>query len=403
MCLVRGIKNSLRSTTKWSTYVDTLLDAAPAFAQTPWKYFDFSTGEALTNYTSPTQEDLSAAWLRYINATKPYEDLHIPGYFNFPNSRDIPEELLRPFGEFVDKYDLAATLPSIFYISPGLGTVVDQLTLTVLQAFPAAVAEGYVGQRAGYAPASGRNQDVYDAAADILGDKVYYSTEAVSTVRSDDSVTVTVKNSVTGEQTVIAASKLLLAIPPHPSHFTTFDMDTKEVEVLRKFSYSRLWATAVQSDSLASDFFAFNLPSSANDSRYLHYPELNFTSTYIPFGNKSKLVATVTAGDDKLDAVETLNLFNQDVTALSGSGVVPASDKDVEVIHYSDHGLIHGRATAEDIKNGFFQDLNALQGYRSTWYTGNTFAAPIQTIVWAFNDQEIIPRILAAKGGESNL
>lgn len=373
-----------------------LQDAAPQFGQTPWNYFDFNTGKALTNYTAPTQEDLTAAWLRYINATKPYEDLHIPGYFNFPNSSDIPEELLMPFGEFVEKYDLAATLPSIFYISPGLGTVVDQLTLTVLQAFPASNAEGNVGQRAGYAPASGRNQDVYDAAADILGDKVYYNTEAVSTVRSDDSVTMTVKNSVTGEQTVISASKLLLAIPPHPSHFTTFDMDAKETGVLGKLSYSRLWATAVQSDSLASDFFAFNLPSSANDSSYLHYPALNFTSTYIPFGNTSKLVATVTAGDDKLDAEETLKLFNQDVAALSGTGVVPASEKDVEVIHYSDHGLIHGRTTAEDIKNGFFQDLNALQGYRSTWYTGNTFAAPVQTIIWAFNDQEIIPRILGA-------
>ena len=334
--------------------------------------------------------------MRYINAIKPYEDLHIPGYFNFPNSSDIPEELLLPFGNFVEKYDLAATLPSIFYISPGLGTVVDQLTLTVLQDFPAALAEGYVGQRAGYAPASGLNQDIYDAVADILGDKVYYSTEAVSTVRSDDSVTVTVKSTVTGNETVIAASKLLLAIPPHPSHFTTFDMDAQEVEVLRKFSYSRLWAAAVQSDSLASDFYAFDLLSSANDSSYLDYPALNFTSTYIPFGNTSKLVATVTAGDDNLDAVETLNLFNQDVAAPSGTEVVPASDKDVEVIHYSDHGLIHGRATAEDINNGFFQDLNALQGYRSTWYTGNTFAAPVQTVVWAFNDQEIIPRILAA-------
>jgi hypothetical protein len=173
-------------------------------------------------------------------------------------------------------------------------------------------------------------------------------------------------------------------------------MDAKEIEVLRKFSYSCLWAAAVQSDSLASDFYAFNLPSSANDSSYLDYPALNFTSTYIQFGNASKLVATVTAGDDNLDAVETLNLFHQEVAALSGTGVVPASDKDVEVVHYSDHGLIHGRATAEDINNGFFQDLNALQGYRPTWYTGNTFAAPVQTVVWAFNDQEIIPRILAA-------
>lgn len=379
-----------------TSYTNRLKDAAPQFGQTPWKYFDFNTGEALTNYSAPTQDELTAAWLRYINATKPYEDLHIPGYFNFPNSSDIPEELLMRFGEFVEKYDLAATLPSIFYISPGLGTVVDQLTLTVLQAFPASNAEGNIGQRAGYAPASGRNQDVYDAAADFLGDKVYYNTEAVSTVRSDDSVTMTVKNSVTGEQTIISASKLLLAIPPHPSHFTTFDMDAKETDVLGKLSYSRLWATAVQSDSLASDLFAFNLPSSANDSSYLHYPALNFTSTYIPFGNTSKLVATVTAGDDKLDAEETLKLFNQDVAALSGTSVVPASEEDVEVIHYSDHGLIHGRATAEDIKNGFFQDLNALQGYRSTWYTGNTFAAPVQTIIWAFNDQEIIPRILAA-------
>ncbi|KAJ0124554.1 amine oxidase [Diaporthe amygdali] len=398
-----GVKSEL-GVAAWVDYGNTTgffdrLDvpyASPDFSQTPWKYFDFTTGQTLTNYTSPSQEALSAAWFRYINATKLYENLHIPGYFNFPNGSDIPEELLMPFGDFVQKYDLAATLPSIFYISPGLGTVVDQLTLTVLQAFPASMAESYVGQRAGYVPASGRNQDIYDAAAALLGDKVYYSTEAISAIRSDDSVTVTVQNSITGQETVIAASKLLLAIPPHPSHFTTFDMDTKEVEVLSKLSYSRLWATAVQSDSFASDFYAFNLPASANDSSQLHYPSLNFTSTYIPFGNASKLVATVSAGDDRLDAMETRNLFNQDVAALSGTGAVRAADKDVEVIHCSDHGLIHGRATAEDIRNGFFQDLNALQGYRSTWYTGNTFAAPVQTIIWALNDQEVIPRILAA-------
>lgn len=50
----------------------------------------------------------------------------------------------------------------------------------MLQAFPEAVAEDYVGQRAGHAPTSGRNRVVYDAAAEILGDttKVYYSTKA---------------------------------------------------------------------------------------------------------------------------------------------------------------------------------------------------------------------------------
>lgn len=67
----------------WNCCINRLLDAASGFAHTPRKYFDFSTGQTLTEYTSPTQEDISAAWLRYINASKPYEDLHVPNYFDF--------------------------------------------------------------------------------------------------------------------------------------------------------------------------------------------------------------------------------------------------------------------------------------------------------------------------------
>jgi hypothetical protein len=44
------------------------------------------------------------------------------------------------------------------------------------------------------------------------------------------------------------------------------------------------------------------------------------------------------------------------------------------------------KQSAEVIKAGFVQDLNALQGYRGFWWTGYAWAQSYSSTVWANTD-----------------
>lgn len=120
--------------------------------------------------------------------------------------------------------------------------MLNKVTLAVIQAFPCQMARIFLGTQAGFAPSSGRGQDIYDAVADFLGEKVYYNTRAVSSTRSDEGVTVLVHNEVTGQQTQILAGKLLIAIQPVATKLAAFDLDEEEASVFGKMQYTRLYS-----------------------------------------------------------------------------------------------------------------------------------------------------------------
>lgn len=90
--------------------------------QTPLttKYVDFTTGQALDNYMPPTSAEALAALKTYHELCKQYEQLLLPGYFDFPLPGDIPEDLTLVFRDFVAKYNISAAVPRLFQLT-GLG------------------------------------------------------------------------------------------------------------------------------------------------------------------------------------------------------------------------------------------------------------------------------------------
>lgn len=176
-------------------------------------YADFATGQLLDDYVSPSASDRLAALQTYLDVCEQYEDLILPGYSNFPLPGDIPEDLTLPFGEFVDKYNISATVPLLFEITAlGVGDLMNTLTLYVMQAAGAPLARVFFGEASNVAAVSGNNHELYERIADFLGDDVLYNTTVFSSVRnlnqSDANVELTVQNS-NGSVTQIYAKRLL--------------------------------------------------------------------------------------------------------------------------------------------------------------------------------------------------
>lgn len=81
------------------------------------RYVDFATGQALDNYTAPGNTEALAALRRYHELCKQYEDLLLPGFFNFPLPGDIPEDLTLLFRDFVARHNISAAVPRLFELT----------------------------------------------------------------------------------------------------------------------------------------------------------------------------------------------------------------------------------------------------------------------------------------------
>ncbi|RYP18443.1 hypothetical protein DL765_003955 [Monosporascus sp. GIB2] len=364
------------------------------------RYVDFTTGEELTSYVSPEWTDVAAALEVYLEQCEKYEHMLVPGLWEFPEGADIPEDLLMNFGEFAIKYGIEAALPSIF-ISTGLGVgrLADELTMTVMQTFGGQMARSTLGLQGSFVPASLRNQDIYDAIAALLSDDVLYSTTAVSAERSEDGVVVTVRNRKDGALTAIHATRLLIAVPPLVDTLEPFDLDAQEVAVFSQWEYTREYALLVRSPFLtALNESVANLPLAAQPSDYLRTPDVPFVDQFALLGGPDELVHSRIVGDEALDVDGAKLLLRTQFNALvAGSDAASSAGtgEELEIVAFSDHGPMHWRASAESYRRGFFRDLYALQGRRSTWYTGSAFASNFQTVLWEYNEV-LLPQMLGS-------
>lgn len=370
------------------------IERAPAAsAQATVKYFDFATGDVV-DFQPPAPQAMMAAFQQIIVGGEKYEPyIQGPGYFDFPQPEDIPEELLKPFGDFITNYGAEAALPMIFSSTGlGFGNITNEMTLFALQAFGAPMARTLLSG-ATFTTASGRSQDVYDAVAEHLGDSVFYSSSVVSTKRSDSGVEVTVKNHKTGETTDISAKRLVISVEPTQSNTKPFDLDENESSVLSNFEFSRVYTGIINNTNLEKGFSYHNLPPSAAPDNYLVYPELSFTGRIAYLGS-GQYFSVAILGDESLDAQGAKELFQKDFSKLIETGVLKgSSDDEVSWVDFNVHGPMHARVTEEIVRSGFFQDLYSLQGQRSTWWTGGAWATKFQTYLWDFNDV-ILPKVL---------
>ncbi|KAK5651937.1 hypothetical protein OQA88_11479 [Cercophora sp. LCS_1] len=372
----------------------------PGFGNNREVYADFTTGQTVANYAGADAGRGFAAMKKYHDLTteKGYDKITQPGYFNLPPGKDIPEDLLLPLGGFVKKYAIEDLLPLMYPTTAGgigsRGNFTQLLTLTFMKAFPTAWYKAYLGEVPMYR-VEGGNQNLYTKIAAILGTDVLYESRLVETHRTDTGVELVIQDK-TGGKKLIKAKKLLMAIPPSRENIAPLDLSTSESAHFNKTKYGRSHTGIVRHSRLPRNVTLRNTPLSAAENPLSPFLKTPFVMSFSHYGGASDLFSLGVSGNDyyAFDVEAAQKTAQRNLEALADVGTIPPLGGEVlGFVAWSDHGVGGFGVSAEDMRAGWMDGMNRLQGARSTWYTGSGIAADFTTMLWKFND-EVLKRMV---------
>jgi hypothetical protein len=381
------------NTTSFPQRMGVSTNGSMQFAPLTYKYIDFNTGLPVPDYAPPKDADRSVAIQTYLELCEKYADMLMPGFFNFPAPEKVPEDLIMPFGQFTRKYNITAAVPRLWDATVmGVGNFMDVPTMYVMQASGVPMARGLLGLGRAIVPPSGNLHELYERVQDFLeGDVLYESTVSLSK-RSDRGVTVTV-HSANGKVTEVSAKRLLIAIEPTMDNMAPFSMDDNEKEVFSKLAYTTVYAGLVKHSSLQSGTSYSNTVPSAGISNYSTYPIPSQVGKINQQVGSKDLFTFTAVGTDKDTAESMQALIKNSIDNLIAAGTVPETNGTVTFPAFGDHGLMHSRVSADELRKGFIQRQLALQGRSSTWYTGAAFSSGYSTVLWAYNEI-LLPKVI---------
>ncbi|KAL2197733.1 fumarate reductase/succinate dehydrogenase flavoprotein-like protein [Corynascus similis CBS 632.67] len=391
----------------WMEYKDTLdfpkrmnvsTSGSMTFTPNTAQFIDYKTGKPVEGYTAPGEGDMYPALQRYLDVIEQYEDMVLPGFFNFPEPSEIPEDLLMPFGEFVAKYNLEAAVPQIWdATAQGLGDTMNVPTLWVIQASGLPMVRALLGTAAAAVPASGRLYDLYESIADFLGSDVLYSSTVVSSKRYNDrnpqkDVILTVK-SADGKMTCVEANRLLISIEPTPENMAPFDLDNSERDILNKFEFTTVYAGILRHASLQTLNAYTGRTTGPASLNYTEFPVAPQVGRVDYLGGTEDLFQFTAVGTASDTAQSMQELMSRSIDRMIAAGTLPDTSASVSYSIFADHGHMHSRVSADELRAGFIQKLYSLQGRRSTFYTGAAFSAGFTTVLWEYN-KVLLPKLV---------
>ncbi|CCF41621.1 FAD dependent oxidoreductase [Colletotrichum higginsianum] len=387
----------------WMEYKDTFdfpkrmsvsTSGAMQFTTLDYNYVDFKTGQPVDGWVAPTPDAMYPALQRYLDVLEKYEDITLPGFDNFPEPGSIPEDLAMPFGEFVEKYDIAAAVPQIWdSTAMGLGNTMDVPTFFVTQASGVPMVRALLGTAAAATPASGRLYELYESVAEFLGDDVLYSSTVVSTIRRDDEGVSLKAHGADGRLTCIDAKRLLVAFEPTTESLAPFKTDEAEEEVFDKFGFATVYAGILRHPSLQPGAAYSNRSPAPGSTNYTVFPLASQVGSIAYIGGTRDLFQFTAVGTEEDTAESIKALIARSIDTMIDAGTVPASNGTVTFPAFANHGKMHPRVTGDELRAGFLRKQTALQGHRSTWYTGAAFSAGFSTVLWDYNN-ELLPRLV---------
>ncbi|PYH87086.1 fumarate reductase/succinate dehydrogenase [Aspergillus uvarum CBS 121591] len=363
-------------------------------------YADFTTGKPV-DYLAPNITDELAALETFYNISSQYQDLFLPSYANWPAPKNIPEDLLMPFRNFAVKYNLNATIFLIWSgIGAGLADMLDAPTLYQMQTFGPQTAAAFLGQDPEYVPASHRNQDIYDAVADILGKSVLLNSTVIESVRHPDNrgVELVVQNHGTQSHTILRAKRLVMAIEPTAANTAPFDLDTTEKSIFDQGKWSVVHTGIISHPALPVNGVIYNLPATAVHGNDFALPEPPFVDYFEYLGEN--LWQVIVVGWLGFSEGAAQALANEGIRQLTAAGTLSTNataatngTTTIKVHAWSNHGAMDMRTTAENLRGGFIQRQYALQGHRSTYWTGAAFGNQLSNYLWAYNLEYLVPLV----------
>jgi hypothetical protein len=355
---------------------------------------DIETGKVLAGYTAPSLNDTTEALQRWLVLLEKYEAILEPGYWNFPAPDAIPSDLLVPFGEFARTHRLEAAVPRIMAVSNvGVGGIEGTLTMYVMQAFGAPITRGMLAAAPnGLFIPVGSNSLLYQRAYELLKEDVLLSSFVKESERTEEEVRLVVQ-SQDGDY-LIKAKRLLFTPPPSlaPS-LPYFDVVDEEREVFSTWTPTWSFVGVIKIPCIPQNYsIAYISPEAVSSGGVDQLAIRNFPYTLRidstgPTGVDNAYFRVLFATNYSITTDEAKQTISESVQKIVAAGAVNyTGDCNLDFLAFTNHNSILWRQTAEQLKSGFVQKLNKLQGQRSTWYTGSLWSADYSSNVWAFTD-----------------
>ncbi|KAF1955402.1 hypothetical protein CC80DRAFT_94348 [Byssothecium circinans] len=346
---------------------------------------DFRTGKIIQGLPAANQTAIGAALQRYAAVLQKYPQLE--GGFYLPDP--VPEDLYMPFGQFVQKYDIADAVQFIFGITSAFG---DILELPALQQFRT-LSLSLIATTTNFQTSSVMNNSLLfeKATAELLAAKsLLLSSRVLATERVSQSGCVRVLVDTPKGRKLIVAKKLLMTIPPTPAALAAFDTNQDELSVFNQLQAVGYYTSIIRNAGPAN----VTLQNLALDKPYALPPMpaiYNVNPTVNP--SLSQVFYGTKVGQLLSDA-EAKAAIIADLKRYQVANGLPSTEP--EFVAFSNHSPYNMMVGSEATKAGFYKQLYALQGKRNTFWTGATWRAHDSSASWAFTSQSVLPALVAS-------
>lgn len=179
------------------------------------------------------------------------------------------EALTLPFGEFLRKYDLEASLGilrNLLWLSDALNTLAFRVLALVglpqLHTFGLGLTEPSFK-----CPQTYSSETLCENVLSHLRDDVLFESTNSSSTRTDDGVTITVQTPMCLR--TIQAKKLLISATPSPDNTKPWDLDEREQALVGKLSWETLYVGVVQNTGLPTDITGIRNAPDDTDGLFL--------------------------------------------------------------------------------------------------------------------------------------
>ncbi|KAG5818459.1 hypothetical protein H9Q74_010062 [Fusarium xylarioides] len=325
------------------------------------KDIDFSTGKKVDPDYGTVNSTVALA--TYAALAIKYQPWFENGYFK---KGEVPEDLLLPFGEFLEKYQLRSALSllrTLIWLSDATHTPTWNVMAVVGEPQLAALGFGLTGPSFKY-PSTGSTLSLYDNVYNLIKDDVLLESTVAWSKRTSKGSELVVQTP-SGKKT-IKAKKVLFAATPSPDNVGTWDLDAKEKSLFSKFSWETLYVGVVGKTGLPKT--VGGITNTAD----------NATNFYLPRAS--------------LTAQKAKALIKQVFTNIDKAGTYDVTTP--EILAFASHGLTVPKVCSYELEGGFYNKIYALQGQRNTFWTGLTWAPDYTPILWDFTEK-LFPQILS--------
>ncbi|KAF2097526.1 hypothetical protein NA57DRAFT_41830 [Rhizodiscina lignyota] len=388
--------------TNYFAHLDVELAKFSSLGVTVQSFADITKMEKLTNASLPSPNATAAALTKFGEILNKY-----PYLYNGFNDLQypVPEDLLLPFGDFMEKYQLNALAYQVMGFLQGGGNLLNQTSLYVMK-YLAKIVGNFLKDNF-LTTAAHDNHELYVRALERLGpnENAFVNASVTEIERCDTNYAysghdqgsasidecdtpVNVVFNIQSGAKLVKASQLVIAIPPLLENLQFLDLSSEERSLFGQFGNTYYWDAVVRNSGIPRNTSISNFDPNAPSG----LPRLPGIYDIGPSGVKD-LDIVYYGSPYPVENVEVANDIMDKIAGLVKVYNFPPNRKKPELVGFHDHRPYGLFVSAEVIKNGFYKNLLVLQGRRNTYYTGAAWQVHDSSRIWNWTEMNIIPKL----------